>query len=103
MTQVVNIKRFPYDVYIGRPGRGEEGFFGNSHPIGWCDICNQHHNRDESVVAFKKEFLYRIENDMGFRKRVIELKDKVLGCFCKPLPCHGDIIANWLDNQPNLL
>ena len=21
-----------------------------------------------------------------------ELKGKILGCWCKPLPCHGDII-----------
>ncbi len=21
------------------------------------------------------------------------MKDKTLGCWCKPLPCHGDVLA----------
>jgi hypothetical protein len=26
------------------------------------------------------------------------LRGKTLGCFCKPHPCHGDIIAAYLDS-----
>jgi Domain of unknown function (DUF4326) len=26
-----------------------------------------------------------------------ELKNKRLGCWCKPLPCHGDILAELAD------
>ena len=28
-TRVVNIKEEKYDVYIGRAGRGQDGYFGN--------------------------------------------------------------------------
>ena len=28
----------------------------------------------------------------------IELKDKVLGCWCKPEKCHGDILAEIAHN-----
>ena len=33
----------------------------------------------------------------------LELKGKTLGCWCKPYPCHGDVLAeladkNWFDN-----
>ena len=28
----------------------------------------------------------------------IELKDKVLGCWCKPLACHGDVLADIADS-----
>jgi hypothetical protein len=27
----------------------------------------------------------------------IELKDKILGCWCKPLACHGDVLAEIAD------
>ena len=38
--------------------------------------------------------------DMG----VLELKDKILGCFCKndsgnDIPCHGDVYVEWLNNN----
>ena len=27
-----------------------------------------------------------------------ELKDKVLGCWCNPLPCHGDVLVELVNN-----
>ena len=27
----------------------------------------------------------------------LELKGKTLGCFCKPLACHGDVLAYIAD------
>ena len=32
---------------------------------------------------------------------VVKLKGKTLGCFCKPYPCHGDIIAEYLNLLTN--
>jgi hypothetical protein len=26
-----------------------------------------------------------------------ELKDKILGCYCKPLSCHGDILKKYVE------
>ena len=79
-TSVVNIKRWrPYDVYIGRPGP-----WGNPYVIG----------RDgtrEEVIAPYQEWL---EEQPELVKKVREeLRDRVLGCFCAPLACHGDILA----------
>jgi hypothetical protein len=31
-------------------------------------------------------------------RKIEELKGKVLGCFCKPNACHGDVIKEYLDN-----
>jgi hypothetical protein len=28
----------------------------------------------------------------------LELKGKTLGCFCKPLACHGDVLAYIADS-----
>ena len=103
-TQVVNLRKEAYDVYIGRAGHGQDGYFGNPHTMGmvYCSHCKGHHDRASAIEAFKKDFLRRVEIEPSFRKRVLELRGKRLGCFCKPLPCHGDVIKEWLDRNPSL-
>ena len=29
---------------------------------------------------------------------VLQLRGKVLGCHCKPLACHGDVLADYLNS-----
>ena len=101
-TKVVNLKLENYDVYIGRSGHGQDGYFGNLHFVrGICPICKIEHNRDQAIAAFKKDFYRRIMCDSEYLKRVIELKGKKLGCFCKPAyACHGDIIAEFVNSLP---
>lgn len=90
-TRVVNLYKDEFDVYVGRSGHGQDGTFGN--PFNGP-------NRDENIVRFKDYFHNRIKTDPAFRKKVHELKDKTLGCFCKPKNCHGDIIADYLNSLP---
>lgn len=107
-TRVMNVRDPAYvslpdseKQYIGRAGRGEDGYFGNSHPVGWCQQCERIHGRGEAVTAFKNEFLnYRLAADTDYVRRVLALKGKTLGCFCAPRSCHGDVIAEWVDAQP---
>jgi hypothetical protein len=108
-TTVVNIRNEEYDVYIGRAGKGQDGYFGNNHPVyqiskSWteCPICHCKHTRDEAITAFKKDFDTRINNDVEFKQKVLSLRGKRLGCFCSPLNCHGAIYKNWLDNNLNI-
>lgn len=99
MTSVVNLKTgASYDVYIGRAGKGQDGYFGNPHPIGYCELCNAKHDRSESLEKFREYFNREIAENEEFRSRVLTLKGKVLGCFCSPLPCHGQVIVEWLEN-----
>ena len=49
--------------------------------------------------SFQKYFTERIEKDSEFKRRVLALKGKRLGCFCKPKACHGDVIADWLNKM----
>lgn len=89
-TTVVNIYKEQYDVYIGRAGHGLSGYFGN--PFSSKD-------RNKNIEDFRKYFYSRIRNDHEFRLNVHKLKGKVLGCFCRPQkPCHGDVIADYLNN-----
>src|SRR6266536_651714 len=92
-TVVVNIYKEQFDAYIGRAGRGEDGYFGNPSRMG------NGISRDEAVKSFQKYFAERIEKDSEFKRRVLALKGKRLGCFCKPKACHGDVIADWLNKM----
>ena len=92
-TVVVNIYKEQFDVYIGRAGRGEDGYFGNPFRMG------NGTSREDTVEKFQRYFTARIEKDVEFRRRVLALKGKRLGCFCKPQACHGDVIADWLNKM----
>ena len=68
-----------YDVYIGRPTR-----WGNPFVIG----------RDgtrEQVIQKYREWLFSKPELLNAALR--ELPGKTLACWCAPLPCHGDILA----------
>lgn len=94
MTTVVNIKSGEsYDVYIGRAGHGEDGYFGNPFRL------TTDASRASVLEQYRIWFLQRVATDREFRRRVLELRGKTLGCFCKPRACHGDVIAAWVDAQ----
>ena len=79
MTKVVNIRKQPYepyDVYIGRAGHGKSGYFGNGHPIGYCDKCSCVHTRESSIKQFKAFFEVMISSDPEFKAQVEGLRGK---------------------------
>lgn len=89
-TTVVNIHRGDeYDVYCGRPGKGEIGYFGNPHDKG---------TRTKNIADFKVYFYKRIAIDAEYKFKIHALKGKRLGCFCYPKACHLDIIVEYLDS-----
>lgn len=78
MDTVVHCRRQPYDVYIGRPSK-----WGNPFAIG----------RDgtrEQVIAKYEEW---IRSQPHLMSALPELKGKVLGCWCAPQACHGDVLV----------
>jgi hypothetical protein len=46
---------------------------------------------------YRSYFYGRLRTDPEFRQRIHALKGKRLGCFCKPYPCHRDIIKEYLN------
>lgn len=78
-TRVVHCRAERYDIFIGRPS-----IWGNPFIIG------RDGSRSDVIRKFRhyvKQRPYLVE----LAKR--ELKGRVLGCFCKPLACHGDVLA----------
>lgn len=93
-TRVVNLHREHYDVYIGRAGRGHDGYFGNPFPLAPNASDAE---RKACLDRFREHFLFKIASEPKYAARVFALRGKVLGCFCKPRDCHGDIIARYID------
>ena len=85
---VVNLYKSNYDVYIGRPT-----LFGNPYIVG------KHGERGQCVEFFKEYFYARLASDAEFREAVDSLRGKVLGCYCKPQACHGDVIEEYLASE----
>ena len=92
-TLVVNIFKDSYDVYIGRAGKGQDGYFGN--PV----RLKEGESKGSTLKEYKRYFYNRLAIDPEFKKKILELKGKKLGCFCYPKPCHGDIIKEYLDGS----
>lgn len=65
--------------------------FGNPFTIG------KHGNRKEVISRFKRYFDRRIKHDIKFRNAVRKLAGKTLLCWCHPMGCHGDVIAEYLN------
>lgn len=89
MTRVVNIHQESYDLLIDR-----STIWGNpySHKENTKAIYKTK-TRKESIEKYKEYIL----NNEELLKRLPELKGKILGCHCKPLDCHGDILVDLLE------
>jgi len=82
---VINVKFGKCDVYCGRPSK-----WGNQYIIG------KDGNRSEVIYKHKWLQLPKLIRDIG------ELKGKVLGCHCSPMPCHCDIYAELSNDKEAL-
>lgn len=89
-TQVVHVNKEPYDVYIGRPSPWGNPF---SHRPGTLAQF-QVKNRRTAIQSYREWIVTQPE----LMARLPELKGKTLGCWCKPLSCHGDILAELADS-----
>lgn len=100
-TRVVNLRRDAYQVYVGRAGKGRDGYFGNPFRV------TDEESLRTALEKYLEYFYEKLLKDPTFKRRVEELRGKVLGCFCAPaggltaedMPfrCHGQVIAEYLD------
>lgn len=81
MTKVVHCKKSDYDVYIGRPSK-----WGNPCSIG------KDGSREEVIEKYRQW----LKNQPQLLNSLWELQGKILGCWCKPKPCHGDVLVEFI-------
>jgi hypothetical protein len=97
MCRVVHCQKEDYDVYIGRPSKWGNPF---TH-------IKDKETRAEFLVASRKEAVESYENWIlnGAGQQLLsdlgELRGKVLGCWCTPKGCHGDVLVKLVNNLSN--
>jgi len=87
-TRVVNLRQEPYDIYIGRGGP-----WGNPFKI--STRCS----RAEVIEQYRAYITKRLASEPELWGKLRALRGKRLGCFCKPLPCHGDVLVELLEGN----
>ena len=96
-TNVVHHKKKPYDVYIGRDHNNPDQHWGNPF------VIPIHGDRDVVISQFEKWIKGELCEDLEPKRRewildnIHNLKGKILGCWCAPKACHGDILAKMAD------
>lgn len=98
---VEHVKKKVHTIFIGRgPGGrhmlntpiGRKGWLGNPYPVAGF-------GREECINLFEIAFRKRLQNDEAFRNAVHSIpRNAILGCFCRPLSCHGDPISQYLNS-----
>ena len=120
-TKAVNIRSQTSDVYVGRSRTGEPASkWGNPFPIGKTisavdlqaigrtDLQHlidpkQRINRDQSISLYRELMDARLRDGTLTPQDFRKIYGLRLGCFCKPAPCHADLIAdyaNWFQQNP---
>jgi len=92
-TRVVNVREGGEFVYIGRamPAYGlAASIWANPYKLG------PGVGRTEVLAKYRAYLMGRPD----LLARLPELRGKVLGCWCAPFECHGDILAELADGEP---
>jgi hypothetical protein len=94
----------PNNFYIGRPSILGNPFSHNGVRSVFKTLTFK--TREQAIEAYDKYFDAMYGKDEDFTKAFDEIyehykngEDIYLQCFCKPLPCHGDVIADKLQRK----
>ena len=85
--KVVHCKKEKFDVYIGRPSK-----WGNPFEIG------KDGTREEVIEKYR----LWVQDQPHLMDSLSELSDKILGCWCSPKSCHGEVLMELVSNPKRL-
>ena len=96
MIEVINIKNYKKDdyIYVGRPSK-----WGNPYSSKDSKLAELVSDREESLSKYRK---YIIENPSLVDELISEMNEKLitkLGCWCKPMDCHADILVELINER----
>jgi hypothetical protein len=86
--KVVHCKKEPFDVYIGRPSKWGNPFSHKTGTLAKFKVSS----RDEAVDKYRDYILSKPD----LLSQLHELDGKILGCWCSPQRCHGDVLLELL-------
>lgn len=84
LTEVVNIRHESYSVLIDRRTK-----WGNPFRL----------DRDGTRAEVIAKYKAWIQTQPQLLASLHELKGQRLGCWCAPLACHGDVLAELADKE----
>jgi hypothetical protein len=88
--KVVHFKKDDYDVYIGRGSKWGNPFSHKDGTLAQFKVSS----RKEAIESYEKW----IRTQDHLMSSLPDLKGKVLGCWCKPQSCHGDVLKKLVDS-----
>lgn len=88
-TRVVHCKREPYDVLIDRSTKWGNPYSHRPGTVAKWIVPT----REAALAYYRMWVLFKTD----LHKQLNELENKVLGCWCKPGPCHGDVLVNLVN------
>lgn len=88
MTKVVHCKRSQYDIYIGRPSKWGNCYSHLDGTLAEFKVAT----REEAITKYEEW----IRNQPELLSELYLLEGMTLGCWCKPLACHGDILVKLI-------
>jgi hypothetical protein len=97
-------------VIVGRKNDPNAQYIGRGSPLGNpFRIDNQASNsrteRDRVIKEYRRYFEQHWQKNDAMLKelrrlyRIAKQGTLVLGCFCAPKPCHGDVIKEFLERM----
>lgn len=94
MIQIMNKRVYKGPgIYVGRPSP-----LGNPYPIG-------PHSRGECIELYEKLLRTAFVPGTPQYREIVSLTRRykasnnlILICWCAPLPCHGEIIARYIEH-----
>ena len=91
---IVHCKVETYDVYIGRPSKWGNPFSHLPDTLAEFRVST----REEAISRYREWIITRPE----LMEALPELQNKVLGCWCSPKACHGEVLIDLLKEINNL-
>ncbi len=88
---VVHCKQKSYNVYIGRPSKWGNPFSHQPDTLARFKVAT----REEAIERYREWILTQSE----LIAALPELQNKVLGCWCSPQACHGDVLIELLNAE----
>ena len=96
--RILNYKDFPKPgslpagaVRIMRPSP-----YGNPYVVG-SFAYGRKLARGEAITVYRMWLNNKLLREPDFLE---PLRGKLLVCACEPMPCHGEVILEWLDAHP---
>ncbi len=95
-TIVINL-RDPVATALDRAGYVTR--IDRNTPWGNPFVLNDDGTRDQVIASYRDHYL---PNKPSLLNRIGELHGRALGCWCAPLPCHGDVLKEAVEADDDL-